>query len=99
MSYCGCFLLWVLTSTEVYSDLPFNLADFLTVRAAKDRHGSLLYGGMWITRLVRSFGIFEKQEASMLTVEPQKTFSTLLYKRAWIVVDHGMGGFSIPDDT
>ncbi|CAI9299788.1 unnamed protein product [Lactuca saligna] len=81
---------------EPYLD---KLADFLIVRAAKDRRGSPLYGGMWITRLVRSFGIFLKREASLLTVEPQKTFSTLLYKRAHLIVDHGMGGFSIPEDT
>ncbi|CAI9298123.1 unnamed protein product [Lactuca saligna] len=93
------FFLWVLTSTEVYADLPFHLADFLTVRAAKDRRGSPLNGGMWITQLAQSFGIFEKWEASLLTVKPQKTFSTLLYKRAQIVVGHGMVGFSIPDDT
>ena len=79
--------------------LPFHLVEFLTVRAAKDRRGSPLYGGMWITQLARSFGIFEKREASMLTVEPQKPFCTLLYKRARIVVDQRMVGFSIPDDT
>lgn len=52
-----------------------------------------------ITRLARSFGVLEKREAVMLTVEPQKPFLVLLYKRANIVVDHGAGTFGIPDDT
>ncbi|CAH1434432.1 unnamed protein product [Lactuca virosa] len=53
------FFLWVLTSNDVYADLPFHLAEFLVVRAAKDRRGSPLYCGMLITRLARGFSIPE----------------------------------------
>lgn len=80
-------------------DLPFILAEFLAVKAAKDRSGSPLYGGMLITRLANSFGVFQKCEVVMLNVEPQKPFFVLLYKLANIVVDHGFGNFGIPDDT
>ncbi|CAI9282080.1 unnamed protein product [Lactuca saligna] len=54
---------------------------------------------MLITRLARSFEVLEKREDVMLTVEPQKPFSVLLYKRTNIVVDHVVGTFRIPDDT
>lgn len=72
---------------------------FLAVRTGKDRRGSSFYGGMLITRLARSFGVLEKCYVVLLTVEPQKPLSTLLYSRENIVVDHGMGHFAIPDDT
>ncbi|CAH1427605.1 unnamed protein product [Lactuca virosa] len=93
------FFLWVVTSDNTHVDLPFLLADFLAVRAGKDRRGSPSYGDMLITRLSHSYGILDKHEAMMLTVKPQNPFSTLLYKRANIVVDHGFGNFGIPDDT
>lgn len=32
-------------------------------------------------------------------MEPHKPFSTHLYKRETIIVDHEMGGFTIPNDT
>lgn len=54
---------------------------------------------MLITRHARSFGVLDKREAAFLTVEPQKPLSKLLYKKETIIVDHGMDGFSIPDDT
>lgn len=66
------FFLWPLTTPNVYVDLPFLLAEFLTVRVGKDMRGSALYGGMLITRLARSFGILAKREAMFLTIEPQK---------------------------
>lgn len=93
------FFSWAITSTDIYVDLPFHLAEFLAARVAKDRRGSPLYGGVLITRLALSFGVLEKREAVMLTVEPQKPFYVLLYRWANIIVDLRMGGFSIPDDT
>lgn len=93
------FFLWALISPNACVDLPFLLAEFLAEWVDKDRQGSPLYGGMLITRLVDSFGILDKREAMFFTVETQKPFSNLLYKRENIIVDHGMGGFSIPDDT
>lgn len=75
------FFLWDLTTPDVYVDLPFLLSEFLSVWAGKDMRGSLLYGGMLITHLARSFCILENCEAMFLTIEPQKSFSTLLYKR------------------
>lgn len=68
-------------------------------RAGKDSRGSPLYGGMLITQLACSFGVLDKREAVLLNLELHKPFSTLLYKRATIIVDHGMGGFSILDET
>ncbi|CAH1417055.1 unnamed protein product [Lactuca virosa] len=93
------FFLWALITPDVYVDLRSLLADFLVARAGKDRLGSPIYGGMLITRLACYFGILDKREAVFLTVESHKPFSTLFYKRADIDVDHGMGGFAIPDDT
>lgn len=63
-----------LINRYIYVDLPFHLAEFLAARVAKDRRGSPLYGGVLITRLALSFGVLEKREAIMLTVEPQKPF-------------------------
>ncbi|CAI9283616.1 unnamed protein product [Lactuca saligna] len=68
-------------------------------RTRKDSRGSPLYGGMLITCLAHSFGVLDKRKAVLLNLELHKPFSTLLYKRATIVVDHGMGDFSILDDT
>ncbi|CAI9303859.1 unnamed protein product [Lactuca saligna] len=92
------FFLWALITPDVYISLPFLLVDFLVARSGKDKRGSPLYGGMLITRLACSFGVLGKRDVVILTVEYQNHFSTLLYKRATIFV-HGMGGFSIPDDT
>ncbi|CAI9277084.1 unnamed protein product [Lactuca saligna] len=47
----------------------------------------------------RNEGIVVEDNLSFALVEKGKPFSTLLYKRENVIVDHGMGGFSIPDDT
>lgn len=80
-------------------DISFLLAEFLSFWACKDRRGSPLYGGMLITQIARSFGILDKREAMFFTIEPQKDFSPLLYKRDNIVVDNGFGKFAFPNDT
>ncbi|CAI9298314.1 unnamed protein product [Lactuca saligna] len=48
--------------------------------------------------------IYARRNAKLDWMKQQKVhvpehFSTLLYKRENIIVDHGMGAFSIPDDT
>lgn len=53
---------------------------------------------MLITKLTRSYGIFERREANFLTLEPARAFNRLLFKRAHIVQDNGNGSFSIVDD-
>lgn len=64
----------------------------------KDRRGTPLCGGMLITKLAKSFEVFQKREAMILTVERGKAFSPLLFKRENIVVDNGGGNYSIPND-
>lgn len=60
---------------------------------------SPLYGGMLITRLARLFGVLQKREAIMITMDNGKPFSSLIYKRVNTVVDNGVGNFSIPSDN
>ncbi|CAI9268352.1 unnamed protein product [Lactuca saligna] len=92
------FILWALITTDIYVDIPLLLAEFLSIRAGKDRHGSPLYDGMFITRIAQSFGIIYQREAMFLTIKPQKAFSPLFLKNANIVVDNAFGIFSILND-
>ncbi|CAH1440187.1 unnamed protein product [Lactuca virosa] len=93
------FFLWTLITPDIHVDIPFLLAVFLSIQAGKDRRVYPLYGKILITWIARSFGILDKRKAMFLTIELQTTCSPLLYKRAHIVVDNGLGNFSIPNDT
>ncbi|CAI9273030.1 unnamed protein product [Lactuca saligna] len=53
---------------------------------------------MLITRLARSFGILQRREVAMLTIELGQYFSPLLSKHANIVMDNGFGNYSITND-
>ncbi|CAI9276510.1 unnamed protein product [Lactuca saligna] len=75
------------------------MAGFLAIRAGKDCYGSPLYGGMFISLLTQSFGILQKREATMLTIESSKSFSPILYKHINSVIDNGFGNYSFPNDT
>ncbi|CAI9288360.1 unnamed protein product [Lactuca saligna] len=88
-----------LISPNAHVYLPFLLVEFLVERVGKDKRGFPLYGGMLIMRLTHFFGVLDKCEALLLTVETHKPCSTLVYQRATIIGYHGVGGFSILDDT
>ncbi|CAH1432905.1 unnamed protein product [Lactuca virosa] len=64
----GRIFLWALVTPDVYLDIPFLLADFLSIRVGKDRCESPLYGGMLITCIARSFGVFDKHDAMFFTI-------------------------------
>lgn len=53
------FLLRALITPDIHVDIPFLLAEFLSIMACKDCQGSPLYGEMLTTRIAWSFGIID----------------------------------------
>lgn len=53
---------------------------------------------MLVTKLARSYGLFEKGVANFLTLMPTRRFNIFLYKRDRIVQDNGGNNFSFPED-
>lgn len=64
----------------------------------KDRKSSRICGGMFVCRMARSYGIFERGAGNFLTMMQTPPFNALLYKRARIAEDCGGGNFDIPDE-
>ena len=91
------FYMWSIITPDVFCDLPYCIAKFLAEGAVKEKINSKINGGMFITRLARSFGILELPQAQMLTVIHPPPFNTALYRRARIVEKFG-DSFTIPNE-
>ena len=74
------------------------MASYLSEGAVKDRKTSKINGGMFVTRLARSYGLMNAGAWDMMTEVPTPPFSIMLYRRARIIEDFGGGTFVIPHD-
>lgn len=90
------FYLWSILTSGVFCNIPHCLEKFLVEKGAKDRKGSSICGGMFVTKLARSYGLFERGTRKFLTMMHTRPFSPLLYKRARIVEDNGRVIFLSP---
>lgn len=90
--------LWRIIIPNTFCNIPYCLAKYLAEGGVKDRNASRICGGMFVTKLVRSYGIFENGAGNFLFMIHTRPFSIILYKRDRIVEDNGGGKFSIPDD-
>lgn len=71
------------------------MVGFLATGLGKDKKGAPNTWGVLISRLVRSYGIFELREARSLSLEITCPFNCLLFKRARFVIDNGGNNYSI----
>lgn len=62
------YFLWGILTFGVFCNIPHCLATFMAERAAKDRKGAPICGGMLVTKLARSYGLFEIGARSFLTM-------------------------------
>lgn len=83
---------------NTFCNIPYCLARYLGDGAVKERKTSKIYGGMFVTRLARSYGIMERGFGNMLTLIPTPPFSIMIYRRAMIIEEFGGGTFAIPHD-
>lgn len=74
------------------------MANYLAEGAVKERITSKINGGMFVTKLARTYRILEQGAARMLTMIPTPPFNTILFRRARIVEDFGGGNISITND-
>lgn len=79
------FFLWCILTPGVFCNIPFFMKKYLAERVDKDIKGALICGGMLVTKLARSYGLFERRVTKFLTLMPTRHFNILLYKRATIV--------------
>ena len=89
------FYLWSIITAEVFCNLPYCLAKYLADGAVKENITSKINGGMFVTRLARSYGILDMQEAKALIVISPPPFSITLFRRERIVENFGIS-FAIP---
>lgn len=54
------FYLWSIITLDVFCNIPYCLAKYLGEGSVKDRITSKINGGMFVTRLARSYGILER---------------------------------------
>lgn len=92
------FFLWSILTPRGFCNIPHCLATYLASRAAKDKTGVPICGGMFFTKLAKSYGLFERGAADILTLMLTRAFNVLLYKRARIMEDNEGNNFSIPND-
>ncbi|CAI9260282.1 unnamed protein product [Lactuca saligna] len=93
------FFLCIITPI-VFCHLPYCVADFLVERLGKSRDGAPIYGGMLVTKLARSFGVFDEPKAGFLTRKEGRPFQPRLFKITQIVKDMGNDTYSVSvDDT
>ena len=90
------FFLWCILTPNQFCNIPYCLAKYLAESGVKERSTSKICGGMFITKLARSYGILEGRIGNQLTMVSQPAFSPLLYRRAKIIVDFGGGHVNIP---
>lgn len=60
------FFLWSVLTPGVFCNITYYLVIFLAERRAKYRKGSRICGGMLVTKLARSYGLFERGARSFL---------------------------------
>ena len=64
---------------------------YLAEGAVKERITSKINGGMFVTKLARSYGILDQEAARVLTMIPTPPFSTTLFRRGRMIEDYGGG--------
>lgn len=74
------------------------MAEYLSEGAVKDRKTSKINGGMFVTRLARSYGVIERGVGNDLTMVPTPPCNVILYRRARIIEDYRGGHYAIPNE-
>lgn len=74
------------------------MALYLGEGAVKDKKTSKINGGMFVTKLARSYGILDRGAARVLTMLPTSPFSINLFRRAKILEDFGGCNSTIPEN-
>ena len=92
------FYMWSIITTDIFCNLPYCLAKYLAEGAVKERITSKINGGMFFTKLARTYGILDQGAARVLTMIPSPPFSTTLFRRERIIEDYGGGNFRIQDE-
>lgn len=92
------FFLWCIITTNVLCPLPYCVAYFLVERSGKSRVGTPIYSRMLVTKLARSFEVFDETEVGFLTSKEGRPFQPKLFKITRIVKDLGKDTYSLPKD-
>ena len=61
------FFLYTIYSQDVYCNIPFWVASYLQ-GGVREKEGDKIYGGMFVTRLARSYGILKLEIMGYLSV-------------------------------
>ncbi|CAI9281575.1 unnamed protein product [Lactuca saligna] len=70
----------------------------MTVRPGKSKPRAPIYGGMLVTKLARSYGVFDDPGVEFLKWKEGHPFQPRLFKSAIIVKDMGNNTYSVPVD-
>lgn len=89
--------LWSILTLGFFCNIPYCLAKYLAKKVTKDRKFLPNCGGMLVTKLARSYGLFDRGAENLLTLMSTRRFNILLYKRVTIMQDNRGNSFSIPE--
>ncbi|KAL7605091.1 hypothetical protein Lser_V15G17612 [Lactuca serriola] len=98
VSNLDVFFLWSIITPDVFCNIPWCIASYLSEGAVKDRKTSRINGGMFVTRLANSFGLMNRGAWNFMTLIPTPPFNPILFRRARIIEDYGGGHYAIPND-
>lgn len=62
------FYLWCIFMPNTFFNIPYFLVKYLADGGVKDQKTSRICGGMWVTKLARSYGIYERGARNYLTM-------------------------------